>query len=252
MTASTDASFVCTTDSASVYRRAATHDSTGQHSTGLQTDCPDITHDSVQPSTGLQTDHPDIAHDRLRRDHADSQGDQPDLTHAEWDEDMVMQIAGTVHWFLEGWIGDHSVDFLVDSGSSVTAMSNSFYRTLIQAGAPLGILGLTARTLRGANGTHIGVPGCSNCVVSFLGLQVEFRFLCATWRSVPMPLLEQTSWAPCCLTPCTLKTASSLPKGALLFNCTAETLLCLVVCLRLYYTVLSGLPVVAVCHPVDC
>ena len=37
-------------------------------------------------------------------------------------EDPVMQISGTGHWFLEGWIGDHSVDFLVDSGSSVTAM----------------------------------------------------------------------------------------------------------------------------------
>ena len=31
-----------------------------------------------------------------------------------------MHISGTGHWFLEGWIGDHSVDFLVDSGSSVT------------------------------------------------------------------------------------------------------------------------------------
>ena len=43
------------------------------------------------------------------------------------DEDPVMQISGTGHWFLEGWIGDHSVDFLVDSGSSVTAMSDIFY-----------------------------------------------------------------------------------------------------------------------------
>ena len=42
-------------------------------------------------------------------------------------EDPVMQISGTGHWFLEGWIGDHSVDFLVDSGSSVTAMSDIFY-----------------------------------------------------------------------------------------------------------------------------
>ena len=32
------------------------------------------------------------------------------------------------HWFLEGWIGDHSVEFLVDSGSSVTAMSDVFHR----------------------------------------------------------------------------------------------------------------------------
>ena len=26
-------------------------------------------------------------------------------------EDPVMHISGTGHWFLEGWIGDHSVEF---------------------------------------------------------------------------------------------------------------------------------------------
>ena len=31
-------------------------------------------------------------------------------------EDPVMHISGAGHWFLEGWIGDHAVDFLVDSG----------------------------------------------------------------------------------------------------------------------------------------
>ena len=55
-------------------------------------------------------------------------------------EDPVMHISGMGHWFLEGWIGDHSVDFLVDSGSSVTAMSDIFYRNLVHAGAPLGAL----------------------------------------------------------------------------------------------------------------
>ena len=55
-------------------------------------------------------------------------------------EDPVMKISGTGHWFLEGWIGDHSVEFLVDSGSSVTAMSDIFYRTLVHASAPLGTL----------------------------------------------------------------------------------------------------------------
>ena len=71
------------------------------------------------------------------------------------DKDPVMQISGTGHCFLEGWIGDHSVEFLVDSGSSVTAMSDTFYRTRVHAGAPLGTLQYTARTLRSANGTGI-------------------------------------------------------------------------------------------------
>ena len=92
-------------------------------------------------------------------------------------EDPVMQISGTGHWFLEGWIGDHSVEFLVDSGSSVTAMSDTFYRSLVHAGAPLGTLQYTARTLRSANGTGIEVLGCSYCTVSFLGLQTEFPII---------------------------------------------------------------------------
>ena len=89
-------------------------------------------------------------------------------------EDPVMQISGAGHWLLEGWIGDHSVEFLVDSGSSVTAMSDNFYQNLVCAGAPLGTLQATARTLCGASGAGIEVMGCSRCSVSFLGLQTEF------------------------------------------------------------------------------
>ena len=92
-------------------------------------------------------------------------------------DDLVLQISGAGHWFLEGWISDHSVEFLVDSGSSVTAMSDSLYQTLVQTGTPVGVLGYTSRTLRGANGTRIGVSGCFHCVVSFMGLQTEFPIL---------------------------------------------------------------------------
>ena len=88
-----------------------------------------------------------------------------------------MQISGTGHLFLEGWIGDHSVEFLVDSRSLVTAISDSFYQTLVHAGASLGTLQYTARTLRSANGTDIEVSGCSRCVVSFMGLQTEFPII---------------------------------------------------------------------------
>ena len=53
----------------------------------------------------------------------------PPLNHPETVNDdhvdgAVQQISGAGHWFLEGWIDDHSVEFLVDSGSSVTAMSD--------------------------------------------------------------------------------------------------------------------------------
>ena len=94
-------------------------------------------------------------------------------------DDGVLQISGAGHWFLEGWIGNHSVEFLVYSGSSVTAtcMSDSLYQTLVYAGAPVGALGCTSKTLRGASGTGIGVSGFSHCVVSFMGLLTEFPIL---------------------------------------------------------------------------
>ena len=103
--------------------------------------------------------------------------DRPDSPYTDHVDDSVLQLSGAGHWFLEGWISDHSVEFLVDSGSSVTAMSDSLYQTLVQAGAPVGALGYTSRTLCGADGTGIGVSGCSHCMVSFMGLQTEFPIL---------------------------------------------------------------------------
>ena len=69
------------------------------------------------------------------------------------------------------------MDFLVDSGSAVTALSCDFYQVLVKAGAPVGVLRPTARRLRGANGSQIEILGCSSCVVSFLGLRTEFPIL---------------------------------------------------------------------------
>ena len=78
---------------------------------------------------------------------------------------------------MKGRIGDNLLEFLVDSGSLVTAMSDSLHQTLVCAGAPVGTLGCTSRTLCGANWTGIGVSGCSHCVVSFMGLLTEFPIL---------------------------------------------------------------------------
>ena len=46
-------------------------------------------------------------------------------------DEAVLQISGAGHWFLEGWIGDDSVDFLVDLGSAVTVQIHwaRFYHT---------------------------------------------------------------------------------------------------------------------------
>ena len=93
------------------------------------------------------------------------------------EEEAVMQISGVGHWFLEGWIGDRAVDFLVDSGSAVTAASGTFYKALMGVGAPVGELRPTTRRLRNTNGSQIDILGCSFCVVSFLGLWAEFPIL---------------------------------------------------------------------------
>ena len=92
------------------------------------------------------------------------------------EEEAVMQISGAGHWFLERWIGDHAVDFLVDSGSAVTTVSSSFYKNIREVGAPVGEIRATNRRLRGANGSRIDILGCSFCVVSFLGCRRSSPF----------------------------------------------------------------------------
>ena len=103
--------------------------------------------------------------------------DWSDTIEDQTTEEAVLQISGVGHWFLEGWIGDHAVDFLVDSGSAVTALSCKLYQTLLSAGAPVGVLRPTDRSLRGANGSSIEILGCSVCMVSFLGVRTEFPVL---------------------------------------------------------------------------
>ena len=113
----------------------------------------------------------------------------------------VSRWTGWIRWILNMWMipsyifqerdtgssrdGSATIRSLVDAGSSVTAMSDYLYQTLVRAGAPVGVLRSTSRTLRGANGTPIGISGCSHCVVSFMGLQTEF-----SWAQ--MPSLELT------------------------------------------------------------
>ena len=118
-----------------------------------------------------------IVHDRRRDRPACRSNGQMLWTTSSWMRLSCRFREQDTHWFLEGWIGDHSVDILVDSGSAVTALSCSFYQTLVRAGAPVGALQATPRKLRGANGSSIEILGCSSCVVSFLGLQTEFPIL---------------------------------------------------------------------------
>ena len=177
-------------------------------------------------------------------------------------EDPVMHISGAGHWFLEGWIGDHSVDFLVDSGSSVTAMSDIFYRNLVHAGAPVGALQITARTLRSANGTGIEVLGCSRCSVSFLGLQTEFPIVVCSMAAGTDAIIG-TDVLGSVLPHWTLRRDCCLHRVELHYNYIGEIQPYRVVFLRwaihpyrhiqrLFCTAPSGLLVAAHCHLAAC
>ena len=57
-----------------------------------------------------------------------------DNSHSAGGDHIEEEVSGAGHWFLDGWIGDHVVEFLVDSGSSVTTVSRSLYQSLVRAG----------------------------------------------------------------------------------------------------------------------
>ena len=136
-------------------------------------------------------------------------------------EEAVLQISGAGHWFLEGWIGDHSVDFLVDSGSAVTASSYNFYQALVRAGAPVGVLRPTARhqwftdrdlgmfVLCGA------VPGAPDGV-SHSGVRSEhIANRCYYW--------DRVRWDQYCHIPWISRKYCCLQREVYPFNCTAGT-----------------------------
>ena len=173
----------------------------------------EVTHTADQTPTGLQINHPDI-------------------THVEHVDDSVMQI------------GDHSVEFLVDSGSSVTAVSNSFYQTLVRAGLHWEYWDLLRTGL-----------------VSFMGLQVEFPVLVCDLATGTDAIIGTNVLGSVLPHTLDIKNGLLFTEGVLHSSYTDGILLFPVVFLRwataryhliqkLCYTVLYGLPAVVRCHPV--
>ena len=146
----------------------------------------------------------------------------------------------------------------MDSGSAVTAVSGAFQKTRMGAGAPVGELRPTTRSLRGANGSQIDILGCSFCVVSFQGLRTEFPILVCDLSTDAIIGTDQyyhTHWTSnmeCCLR-----------KEACPFSYTAGMLHYPDVCLpwdiarfhrilRQFFTVLLAPWVASRCRPVGC
>ena len=146
-------------------------------------------------------------------------------------------------------------------GSSVTAMSDSLYQTLVQTGAPVGALGCNSRTLHGANGTGIGVSGCSHCVVSFMGPQTKFPILVCDLATGTDAIIGTDVLGSVLPHTLDIKNGLLFIEGVLHSSYTDGILLFPVVFLqgattryhliqRLCCTVLYRLPVVVRCHPV--
>ena len=121
----------------------------------------DVTERTSVPHTVHRDTSPDQDHTRPATRSVDRSVNWSHSVDDQPKEEAVMQISGAGHWFLEGWIGDHAVDFLVDSGSAVTAVSGTFYKALMGAGAPVGEQRPTTRRLWSANGSQIDILGCS-------------------------------------------------------------------------------------------
>ena len=108
----------------------------------------------------------------------------------------------------------------------MTAMSDTFYRTLVHAGAPLGTLQYTARTLRSANGTGIEVLGCSYCTVSFLGLRTEFPIIVCNLATGTDAIIGTDVLGSVLPHTLDIKMACCLRRVALRFNFTGGIRLC--------------------------
>ena len=101
-------------------------------------------------------------------------------------------------------------------------MSDSLYQTLVRAGASVGTLGCTSRTLRGANGTGIGVSGCSHCVVSFMGLLTEIPILVCDLASGTNAIIGTDVLGSVLPHTLDIKNGLLFTEGALRYSCTAE------------------------------
>ena len=165
--------------------------------------------------------------------------------------------AGPGHWILEGWIGDHSVDFLVDPGSAVTALSCNFYQVLVRAGAPVGVFdprpgGCETPMVHISISWDVRLVWCRSW-----GFGRSFPFWCAIWAQ--MLLLGRIRGDQYCHTPWISRKDCCLQREAYPFSCTTGTPHCQAASsrwdivpshhvLRRYHTY-SGWPVAAVQWP---
>ena len=80
-------------------------------------------------------------------------------------------------WYLAGWIGDSPIDFLVDPGAVVSAISLPCYEKLVEANAILTPMRAIRMELEAANKSDMRVHGMCNLDLSVHGLIINMDTL---------------------------------------------------------------------------
>ena len=80
-------------------------------------------------------------------------------------------------WYLAGWIGDSPIDFLVDPGAVVSAISLQCYEKLMEANAILTPMRAIRMELEAANKSDMRVHGMCNLDLSVHGLMINMDTL---------------------------------------------------------------------------
>ena len=80
-------------------------------------------------------------------------------------------------WYLAGWIGDSPIDFLVDPGAVVSAISLQSYEKLMEANAILTPMRAIHMELEAANKSDMSVHGMCNLELSVHGLIINMDAL---------------------------------------------------------------------------
>ena len=80
-------------------------------------------------------------------------------------------------WYLAGWIGDSPIDFLVDPGAVVSAISLQSYEKLLETNAILTPMRAIHMELEAANKSDMSVHGMCNLELSVHGLIINMDAL---------------------------------------------------------------------------
>ena len=108
-----------------------------------------------------------------------TQAPQPDSIHATINalSSWVSAIQPRESWYLAGWIGDSPIDFLVDPGAVVSAISLPCYEKLVEAKAILTPMRAIRMELEAANKSDMRVHGMCNLDLSVHGLLINMDTL---------------------------------------------------------------------------